>query len=535
MQFRTKIIGFAVLLACGAAICATLTLSLARGIERGLASVALAEDQLALFLTMETNLSDLLRLQITEAAAPSAETAARLAATKAAVRADVRTIRGVVRQEAALGQVGSAAGLDRLDEIEVVLDEIETAFARIAAGSAGPRGIDALADPLLSVVELLDERLAPLVDAAVAVEAAEVLAARRAIADLGRRSVQAGTAAGVLTLLAAVLGSLALLSSFMRPFGALVEGASRLAQGDLAFRIPEGGRDELGRLSRDFNRMAAQIERSDRALRAEEEELQRRVADRTAELEEANARLAAQDQTRRRFLADVSHELRTPLTVMRGEAEVALRAGGAALDDPAVEALGAVVEQSQHMSRLVDDLLFVARREADEAPLRLGVTALGPLLERTVSDAAQLAPDAVLSLDGDPEALEAPVQVDAGRLHQLVMVLLDNALRYSPGGGRVSVTATRTGPRVAVAVRDRGIGIPETDLPHIFDRFVRGSNALPGGTGLGLPVARAIAEAHGGALSIESREGTGTCVTLDLPVHDAARRDRQVMEEGPPR
>ncbi|SIO54650.1 HAMP domain-containing protein [Rhodovulum sp. ES.010] len=518
MQFRTKIVTFAVLLACGAAVCATLTLALARGIERDLASVTLAEDQLALYLTMETNISDMLRLQITAAAAQSPDTMARLAETKSAVRQDVATIRDIVQQEIALRGEEEARELLTLDRIELVLDDIEAAFNRIAPAAIGPQPIDALAVPLLEVVEALDDRLAPLVDRAVADEAAEVIAARNDIAELSRRSAQAGTVAGALTLLAALVGTLTLLSSFMRPFGALIEGASRLAQGDLSFRIPEGGRDELGRLSRDFNQMAVQIERSDRALRAEEEELQHRVAERTAELEEANARLAAQDATRRRFLADVSHELRTPLTVMRGEAEVALRARDASLGDGARDALAAVVEQSEHMSRLVDDLLFVARRDAGEAPLRLSRLALGDLLERTVTIARQLAPAPTITLQGEADALATPIEVDRGRLHQLLMVLLDNALRYSPEGGTISIETERVGPQVTVAVRDSGIGIPRADLPHVFDRFVRGSNALPGGTGLGLPVAKAIAEAHGGQLTIDSREGRGTCVTLTLPI-----------------
>jgi signal transduction histidine kinase len=518
MQFRTKIAAFAFLLAFGAAVCATLTLVLARGIERGLASVSLAEDQLALYLTLETNIGDMLRLQITAAAAQSPGTLVRLAETKTAVRQDVATIREIVLEEADRSGGDAREELARLDRIEAVLVDIETAFGRFDIDMIGPQPIDALATPLLEVVEALDERLAPVVDIAVATEAAEVLMARNAIAELSRRSAQAGTAAGILTLLAAIGGTLALLSSFMRPFGALVEGASRLAQGDLSFRIPEDGRDELGRLSRDFNLMAAQIERSDMALRAEEEDLQRRVAERTAELQKANDQLAAQDETRRRFLADISHELRTPLTVMRGEAEVALRARDTTLSAGAEDALAAVVEQSQHMSRLVDDLLFVARREAGEAPLRLAHEPLGPLLKRAVSDAAQLAPDARVTLSGDAPALSALVTVDRARLHQLMMVLLDNALRYSPEGGTIAVEAHQSGSTVTVAVADSGIGIPSEELPHIFDRFVRGSNALPGGTGLGLPVAKAIAEAHGGRLTIESRENEGTSVTLTLPL-----------------
>ena len=514
MQFRTKILSFAAVLVLGAAVCATLTLMLARGIERGMASVTRAEDQLNLYLALEIDIVDMLLLEVAMAAAPDARLRERVALTEADVRRDLDLIRALVTEE---GGAGADAKRAQLDEIDTVLDEIGAAFAAMPPGSVNPESASAFAPLLQEVMETLDTRLAPTVDLAIAEEVAKVVTARTAIADMTQRSARLGVAAGALTLLAAVLGSVLLLTSFMRPFGALLEGASRLAQGDLGFRIAEGGGDEMGRLSRDFNVMAAQLERSDRALRAEEQTLQRRVAERTAELEAANARLAAQDETRRRFLADVSHELRTPLTVMRGEAEVALRNRDTVLTAGAVEALGAVVEQSEHMSRLVDDLLFVARREAGEVPLRRSRIRLGDQLDRTLADARQLAPDADITLGGDAKALSTHVEADAGRLHQLLMVLLDNALRYSPDARTIRVEARRSGSLVRICVRDHGIGIPAQDLPHVFDRFVRGSNALPGGTGLGLPVAKAIAEAHGGTLDIESQDGNGTSVTLTLP------------------
>ncbi|WP_179378768.1 sensor histidine kinase [Jannaschia marina] len=516
MQFRTKIVDFAVALASGAALCATLTLILARGIDRGLESVTLAEEQLALYLTMETNVSDMLRLYITAAAAPSDAYLSRLRETKDAVQRDVEMIRGIVADEVEFRGEGELEELERLDRIEVVLRDIERILDELAFDVRGPLPVDALAEPLTRAVEALDERLAPLIDLSIADDAGEVLEARAEIAALSRRSVWIGTIAGLLTLVTAAVGVFALLNTFMRPFGSILEGATRLARGELDYRIPEGGRDEFGRLSRDFNVMAVQLERSDRALRAEEEELQRRVAARTAELEDANARLSAQDATRRRFLADVSHELRTPLTVMRGEAEVALRLSAETLDEGARAALGGVVEQSEHMSRLVDDLLFVARREAGEAPLNLSRVRLGPLLERTVTDARQLAEGVEIGLVADAAAKGTEIEVDPGRVHQLLMVLLDNAIRYSPDRETITVEARRAAGSVEIDVRDRGIGIPAADLPHVLDRFVRGSNALPGGTGLGLPVAQAIAQAHGGALSIASGEGNGTTVTLTL-------------------
>jgi signal transduction histidine kinase len=523
MQFRTKIITFATLLALGAAICATLTLMLARGIERGLASVTLAEDQLALYLALEIDISDMLLLEIVSTASPTPAIYERLVLTRASVRDTLDTIRENVVEEGRLSGRENADKLTQLDEIGAVLDTIDAGLARLSTAVAASDGVQAFAQPLQEVMQTLDDRLAPMVDLAIAEEAAQVISARTAIAELSRQSARLGTAAGGLTLMAAIVGSALLLVSFMRPFNALLEGASRLATGDLGFRIPERSADEMGRLSRDFNVMAEQLEQSDRALRAEEQTLQRRVAERTAELEQANARLAAQDETRRRFLADVSHELRTPLTVMRGEAEVALRSRENVLNDNAREALAAVVEQGEHMSRLVDDLLFVARRESGDVPLRLSRIRLGDQIERTLVDARQLAPNAVIDHGSDSTALDTLVEVDPGRLHQLLMVLLDNALRYSPDNRAIDVETRRIGPHVTVRVRDKGIGIPAEDLPHIFDRFVRGSNALPGGTGLGLPVARAIAEAHGGTLVIESSEGGGTYVTLTLPV----------SEEGP--
>ena len=520
MQFRTKIIAFATILALGAAVCATLTLVLARGIERGLDSVTLAEDRLALYLALEIDISDMLLLEIVGTASPTPDMIERLSLTKASVNGNLATIREIIVEEGRVTGEDTANDLAQIDAIGSVLDNIEAGLARMSTAAGAPDGAQALARPLQEMMQTLDERLAPMVDLAIAKEAARVVAARKAIIELSRRSTGLGTAAGVLTLMAAVAGSALLLLSFMRPFNALLEGASRLAKGDLAFRIPDRGADEMGRLSRDFNVMAEQLERSDRALRAEEQDLQRRVAARTAELEQANARLAAQDETRRRFLADVSHELRTPLTVMRGEAEVALRSRENVLNDSAREALAAVVEQGEHMSRLVDDLLFVARRDSGEVPLRLSRIRLGDQIERSLGDARQLAPNAAIEQDGDAAALDIEIEADPGRLHQLLMVLLDNALRYSPDGGAVRVETRRSGATATIRVRDAGIGIPAADLPHIFDRFVRGSNALPGGTGLGLPVAKAIAEAHGGSLHIESREGDGTSVTLTLPVRE---------------
>lgn len=292
MQFRAKIVAFSVVLACGVVLCAALILFLARGIDTGMRSVTMAEDQLALYLTMESKVSDLLWLHVTAAAVPSAQTMGRVSATYQEVREEVQKIRVIVTEEEAFRDEDQLEELQRLDDIEAALDEIEEAFASTDPRTLSTQTFDALAGPLSTVVSVLDEKIAPLVDIAIADETIEVIEARNYIAGLSRRSVQMGTTAGVLTLLLAAGGVVVLLKAFMRPFASLLEGAARLARGNLSYRISEDSRDEFGRLSRDFNIMAEQLERSDLALRAEEEELQKRVAARTMELEDANVRLS---------------------------------------------------------------------------------------------------------------------------------------------------------------------------------------------------------------------------------------------------
>lgn len=512
MLFRTKLIGFASLLALGALVSAGSALWLAREIERSAQSVSIAEEQLAIYLDLETLTSDLLRYYVTAPVLPQHGIAERLAATERAVRENVAAIRRLVAREIRFRGQEELEELDRLDRIVAVLDVLRQRYARTP-----PRTNPTPADLLEGIVDIIDRRLSPLIDAAVTDEVQEVSEARATMEGRTRWAVLAGTLAGLLTLLAAASGVWFLLRSVARPFGALEEGATRLARGELSHRIPILSRGELGQLSTDFNMMADRLEAAVGNLREEERRLQERVTERTDDLERANERLAMQDAMRRRFLADVSHELRTPLTVMRGEAEVALRAGATVESHDARGALQSVVEQAEHMGRLVDDLLFVARREAGEARLALRPVPLAPILDKAVAAAGVIADRAAVGIELDNDAQSTVLEADAGRLYQLLMVLLDNALRYSPGGSTVLVRAMHAPNGVTITIADRGIGIPDQELPHVFDRFVRGSNALPGGTGLGLPVAKAIAEAHGGSLRIESREGRGSTAALTLP------------------
>ena len=232
-----------------------------------------------------------------------------------------------------------------------------------------------------------------------------------------------------------------------------------------------------------------------------------------------NAAFAAQ----RAFVADASHELRTPLTLMRTNAEVLLEA--AAVPDPEDRALVAdIVAEATHMSRLIGDLRTLARLAAGVLPLESSLVALDTLVATGCRQMARFAErrDVRLSLT---EAAPLVVQGDAGRLEQVLLVLLDNAVKYNVEGGGVEVAVRREFGQAAVAGRDSGRGIPASEAPRIFDRFHRGraATSMTEGSGLGLAIAQGIARAHRGRMRVESTPGAGTTVTLLLPL--AARAE----------
>jgi two-component system, OmpR family, sensor kinase len=219
------------------------------------------------------------------------------------------------------------------------------------------------------------------------------------------------------------------------------------------------------------------------------------------------------------LLADVSHELRTPLTALRGEAEVALR-GISKPESVYRDALELIVNLAADMARLVDDLLFLARSEADELRFEFKPVHLADLVREAVDDASAFArgKSIRLSLQGPPTDLT--VRADARRLKQVVLIVLDNAIKYSPRSSNIDIALVGRNGSVELIVADQGEGVLPEDLPHVFDRFFRGENARAlgvGGSGLGLPIACWIVEKHGGELTLASEPTGGTKVTLRLP------------------
>jgi signal transduction histidine kinase len=234
--------------------------------------------------------------------------------------------------------------------------------------------------------------------------------------------------------------------------------------------------------------------------------------------QETAEKLAEVSRQKTDFLADVSHELRTPLTVLRGNAQVGLALGA---EGDQKQLLEDMVEESKRMSRMVEELLFLARSDSSPPSLEPETVCVPPLMSELEGRATVLARERGATLTTDMRA-DGTLRADPSRLEQAVLILVDNAIKYGPPGGTVTLRSGVTRPgEIEISVEDEGPGIPKEDLPRVFERFYRVDKARSrrmGGTGLGLPIAKTIVEAHGGHITAESRSGRGTRMSIHLPV-----------------
>jgi signal transduction histidine kinase len=222
-------------------------------------------------------------------------------------------------------------------------------------------------------------------------------------------------------------------------------------------------------------------------------------------------------EKQQQFVADASHELRTPLAVIKSNAELTLRHPSHTVEEEGIRITN-VIRESLRMNRLVASLLTLARADANQAGLSLTNFALRELLETVIEQFQPIA-----EMKGILIKLimltEINVTADKERIHQLCVILLDNAIKYTTAG-TVEICCFQKSSNVILKVRDTGCGILQEDLPHIFDRFYRGDKARnrdSGGTGLGLAIAQWIVEAHDGKIKVESEFGTGTEIQVTLP------------------
>jgi signal transduction histidine kinase len=244
-----------------------------------------------------------------------------------------------------------------------------------------------------------------------------------------------------------------------------------------------------------------------------------------SELQAAYEQVGHALEMQRRFVADVSHELRTPLTTMNGNVELLRREPPISAEDRS-EVLSDMASESQRLIRLVNDLLTLARADA-RRPLQSEPVPIKPIVEEVCRQARLLDPEREVACEPLPDAA---VLGQADALKQVLLILLDNALKHADGP--VVVAGEVREGRIAVSVRDSGPGIEPETIPHLFERFSRGRASGSGdGTGLGLAIAKALVEAQGGSLTIQSQPGQGSVFSMILPQADALAHGRFVSSQ----
>ena len=277
--------------------------------------------------------------------------------------------------------------------------------------------------------------------------------------------------------------------------GRLSRGAKQIASGQFGARVPIAGRDEVAELSRSFNEMASR-------------------------LEDAARRQRELDTMRRDLIAWIGHDLRTPLASIRAMAEAL--ADGVVREPEKVERYLATMEKDiRTLSALIDDLFEMAQVDAGGLELELAPVSVEELITGTVARFAERAKSENVTLGGSNSDEVGIAQLDRQKMGRVMDNLVDNALRHTPRGGRVEIAALTKDDRLVLRVSDTGSGIPESDLPYIFDRFYRSEKSrsrATGGSGLGLAIAKGIVEAHGGRIEADSEPGQGSRFIVSLPL-----------------
>jgi len=272
-----------------------------------------------------------------------------------------------------------------------------------------------------------------------------------------------------------------------RPIRELTQATHAVSEGDLSQQVPVRSNDELGELAQAFNTMSSELSRS------------------------VNAR--------KQMTADIAHELRTPLSLILGHAE-AVHDG---VLPPTRENFEIIRDEATRLEHLVNDLRILSLADAGELSISLQRVAPQRLLEEVASLYQYQTLQKNVALELDIASPLPSIEVDPGRMTQVLTNILDNALRHTPEGGKIVLSARESAEQIELAIQDTGPGLKKEDLDHIFDRFYRTDSARQreggflGGSGLGLAIARSIVQAHGGQLAAESEPGKGLNVIVLLP------------------
>jgi signal transduction histidine kinase len=289
----------------------------------------------------------------------------------------------------------------------------------------------------------------------------------------------------ILAIILATIVTIILSRRIANPIKELTIAAKLLGQGDFSHRVKHSGKGETGELAQTFNSMADSLERA--------------------------------EMLRKNMVADVAHELRTPITHIRGQ----LEAIGDGLIKPDAHTFSSIYEESIILTRLIDDLQELTLAEAGKLKMARQAEDVPQLIDRIISNVRPIAEaNGLLLSTALPDNLPFS-DIDAQRIGQVLRILLDNAVAYTTEGGEIAVTARQINNFIEISVSDSGEGIPESDLPYIFERFYRADKSrtrTTGGQGLGLTIARRLVEAHGGKIEVQSELGKSSHFTFTIPV-----------------
>jgi signal transduction histidine kinase len=312
-----------------------------------------------------------------------------------------------------------------------------------------------------------------------------------------RHAIELGVAGLIASTILILLYGLYLSRMIARPVREAADGASLLAAGDLSLRLDERGPGEVGELTRSFNSMAGRLQET------------------RSELEEQNAQLRESERLKSDLVNTVSHELRTPLAGVLGFTKLLLTRDFDS--ETRRHYLGIIDAQARRLAELIDDFLDVRRIEEGRFERAQELVDMVTLLREEAQLYSLQSPKHELAVEVGPKPL--PVLGNPDRLRQVVGNLISNAIKYSPQGGIIEISAEADNGHVRVEIRDEGMGIPLSQQPQIFTKFFRGDAAASGitGTGLGLAVSRDIVESHGGRIGFTSAEGEGTTFFVELP------------------
>lgn len=519
ISLRARLIAGAGMIAAIAALGALLSLYGAREISRRIDTAVMAQQRMELLSVLSARVNDygMVAAEVMRIGSRTSEERLAILTSRSDIVDDVfdRIDRAVAASVNAAASEGDFEQNRRATQ-GLGVARMRAQFNQLRRTLTEHNGIDP--SRLRTALDGFATQFSPLLDQAIAQERRDRDAAFRSADDF--RTTLGWIAAGVvlLAILALCLFQFGLVRPLMGRIERITQTAERIGGGDLDSRLRIRRRDELGLLFANMNRMAARLRRQRGTVEADRAALNEIIRERSAELTEANQRLERADAQRRRFFADVSHELRTPLTVILGEAQLGMRADDMTGEDTR-ESMALIHTRARRLNRRIDDLLRVARSESGEIDL-----ASAPFdLHRAASDAIDDL-DAVARRRGIDLALNADAgamaQGDEDWTRQVISGLLDNALRHSPDGTRISLSIATKDDTRSIAVEDAGSGIAPVDQAHVFERFRRGNDATERiGFGVGLSLAKWIIERQGGTIQLESptQENKGTRVTLHLP------------------